>query len=83
MLRVRVGLAGYRDPSGFPVPETRFTGRGDASIFHDGRMVTGTWVKDGLEAPLTLRTKGGELQLPPGKVRIELVPNGTGSLRLG
>jgi hypothetical protein len=83
VLRVRVGLAGYRDPSGYPVPETRFTGKGAATIFHGGRMIAGTWSKDGLEAPLTLRTKAGELQLPPGKVRIELVPNGTGSVRIG
>lgn len=83
VLRVRVGLAGYRDPSGFPVPETRFTGKGAATIFNDGRMVTGTWVKNGLQAPLTLRTKGGDLRLPPGKVRIELVPDGTGGLRIG
>jgi hypothetical protein len=83
VLGVRVGDAGYRDPSGAVVPETKFTGKGRASVFHGGRVVRGTWVKDGLEAPLTLRTGRGELQIPPGKVRIELVPNGTGSLRIG
>jgi hypothetical protein len=86
VLRVRVGLAGYRDASGFPVPETKFTGRGPAQIFHEGRVIGATWVKNGLEAPLTLRGKGGkggELQLSPGKVRIALVPQGPGSVRVG
>jgi hypothetical protein len=86
VLRVRVGLAGYRDPSGFPVPETKFTGRGPAQIFHKGRVIDATWVKEGLEAPVTLRGKGGkgdELELSPGQVRIALVPQGPGSVRVG
>jgi hypothetical protein len=83
VLRVRVGVAGYRDPSGAPVPETKFTGKGSATIFNGGRMVRGTWVKKGLNAPLRLRARGKELQIPPGQVRIELVPNDTGSLRIG
>lgn len=83
VLRVRVGDAGYRDPSGATVPETKFTGTGRATIFDSGRMIRGTWVKKGLNAQLTLRAKGKDLEIPPGKVRIELVPNGTGSLRVG
>lgn len=83
VLTVRLGVAGYRDPSGAPVPVTKFTGRGPATVFNGGRMVRGTWVKDGLGAPLTLRGSGGDLQLPPGRVRIELVPRGTGGLRVG
>jgi hypothetical protein len=83
VLRVKVGLAGYRDPSGYPVPETKFTGRGQASVFHGGRVVEGTWVKDGLKAPLTLRAGGKALELPPGQVRIALVPQDAGSLRVG
>jgi hypothetical protein len=83
VLRVRVGDAGYRDPAGFPVPETKFTGRGPAVVFHDGRMVRGTWVKNGFDAVPTLRTRSGPLELPPGKVRIELVPQAGGDLRVG
>ena len=41
VLRVKVGDAGYRDPAGNPVPETQFTGQGQAMIFHDGRLVRG------------------------------------------
>ncbi len=83
VLRVKLGLAGYRDPAGYPVPETKFTGKGPAHVFHQGRVVRATWVKKGLDAPVTLQTKRGELALPPGTVRIELVPQGTGSLRIG
>lgn len=79
-LRVRVGDAGYRDPAGNAVPETRFTGKGDALLFHGGRLVRGTWSKSGLAAPLQLRTKAGELTVPPGKVWIELVPQNGGDV---
>ena len=41
VLRVKVGDAGYRDPAGNPVPETQLTGKGQALIFHDGRLVRG------------------------------------------
>ena len=74
VLRVQVGDAGYLDPAGNPVPETKFTGKGAAMIFHDGRLVRGTWSKDGLDDAVTLSTKAGELTMPPGKVWIELVP---------
>ena len=83
VLRVKVGLAGYRDPAGFPVPETKFTGTGPAVVFHDGRMVRGTWVKNGLDRVVTLTTAGGTLEIPPGKVRIELGPRDGGDLRVG
>jgi hypothetical protein len=74
VLRVKVGLAGYRDPAGYPVPETKFEGKGEAMLFHGGRMVKGTWSKKGLEGPLTLSTKKGELTVPAGHTWIELVP---------
>jgi hypothetical protein len=80
VLRVEVGDAGYLDPAGNPVPETKFTGRGDAMVFHRGRMVRGTWEKPGLDARLTLSTKAGELTLPPGKVWMELVPRNGGDV---
>ncbi len=42
VLRVEVGDAGYRDPAGNPVPETKLEGTGDALLFHDGRLVRGS-----------------------------------------
>lgn len=80
VLRVRVGDAGYRDPAGNPVPETKFTGTGKAMVFHGGQVVRATWAKRGFEAPVVLRTKSGELSLPPGKVWMELVPANGGNV---
>jgi hypothetical protein len=74
VLRVKVGDAGYTDPAGNPVPETKFTGTGPAMIFHNGRLVRGTWSKDGLDDDISLKAAGKEVELPAGKVWIELVP---------
>jgi hypothetical protein len=75
---VKVGDAGYRDPAGNPVPETHFTGKGKAMLFHDGRLVRGTWSKAGLDSALKLSTKSGRLEVPAGHTFIELVPVGNG-----
>ena len=80
VLRVKVGDAGYRDPAGNPVPETKLEGKGQAMLFHQGRLVRGTWSKDGLGGALTLQTKGGELTVPAGKTWIELVPQNGGNV---
>jgi hypothetical protein len=82
VLRVQVGDAGYKDPAGNPVPETKFTGTGAAMVFHGGRMVRGTWSKDGLDADVELRSAGEELRLPAGKVWIELVPADGGGVQV-
>ena len=80
VLRVKVGDAGYLDPGGNYVPETKFEGTGDATLFHDGRMIMGSWAKDSLEAPLELSTKDGDLKVPAGHVWIELVPRDGGNV---
>jgi hypothetical protein len=80
VLRVRLGDAGYRDPAGNPVPETKFTGSGDAMLFHDGRVVRGAWHKKNLGSSLRLTTKGGELAVPPGHTWVELVPQSSGNV---
>jgi len=68
VLRVPIGDAGYKDPAGYPVPETKFEGEGQALLFHGGRGIRGTWTKD------------GELHVPAGHVWIELVPETTGGI---
>ena len=83
VLRVKVGDAGYKDPAGNPVPETKFSGTGQALVFHDGSLVRGTWTKRGLSSPVKLETKAGELTLPPGKVWMELVPTNGGNVTFG
>lgn len=80
VLRVQVGDAGYRDPAGNPVPETKLEGKGEALLFHDGRLVRGTWSKAGLDAPLELSTKAGKLTVPAGNTWIELVPANGGNV---
>jgi hypothetical protein len=74
VLRVKVGDAGYRDPAGYPVPETKFEGKGSALLFHGGRVIRGTWTKDGLTGAIELSTKDGDLTVPAGHVWVELVP---------
>jgi hypothetical protein len=80
VLRVEVGDAGYRDPAGNPVPETKLVGRGEALLFHGGRLVRGTWAKKALDAPLQLRTGAGALDVPRGHTWIELVPASGGDV---
>ena len=79
-LKVEVGDAGYRDPAGNFVPETKFVGKGEAMVFHDGRLVRATWSKDSLKAPLDLKTKSGDLAVPAGRVWIELIPRDSGQV---
>ena len=74
VLRVRIGDAGYRDPGGNFVPETKLDGKGQALLFHDGRVVRGTWQKSGLDSPLSLDAGKKDLPLPPGRTWVELVP---------
>ncbi|MCF6376815.1 DUF3048 domain-containing protein [Nocardioides KLBMP 9356] len=80
VMRVKVGDAGYKDPAGYPVPETKFEGTGPAMLFHGGRVVRGTWKKDGLTGAIELSTKSGELTVPAGHVWIELVPQVNGNV---
>jgi hypothetical protein len=79
VLRVRVGDAGYKDPAGNPVPETKFTGTGKAMLFHGGRVVRGSWKKS-LDSTITLSTRAGELAVPAGHTWVELVPESGGNV---
>ncbi|MGZ4494907.1 MAG: DUF3048 domain-containing protein [Nocardioides sp.] len=80
VLRVRVGDAGYKDPAGNPVPETHFTGKGQAMVFHKGRMVRATWSKAGYSSTVKLSTAAGPLGLPAGHTWVELVPANGGNV---
>lgn len=74
VIRVDVVDAGYRDPVGNFVPESKFTGGGKAQLFHGGKVIEAEWSKAKLNAPLELKTAAGALTVPAGKVWIELVP---------
>ena len=80
VLRVPVGDAGYTDPAGNPVPETKLEGKGAALLFHDGKVVKGTWEKSGLDDALSLSAGKKELSVPAGHTWIELVPAANGNV---
>jgi hypothetical protein len=82
VLEVQVRDAGYLDPSGSFVPESRFDGRGHARIFHGGRVVEADWIKEGLGAPVELLQGDRALTIPPGNVWVELVPADTGGVSI-
>jgi hypothetical protein len=74
VIRVRQTNAGYRDPAGYKVPETVYSGSGKMLLFHKGKVVSGTWRKGSNETPLKLRSGAGPLKVPAGHVWVELVP---------
>lgn len=80
VLRVPVGDAGYLDPAGNHVPETKLSGKGAALLFTGGRVVRGTWSKSAPDAALKLAGKGGDLTVPAGHTWIELVPAANGKV---
>lgn len=75
VLAVAVQDAGYRDPAGNPVPETVFTGSGQAWLLTGGTVVEGRWTKADAAAPVSLTgSDGTPLAVPPGRTWIELMP---------
>lgn len=78
-----VGDAGYTDPAGNPVPETKFRGSGRAVLMHKNRAVEATWRKSSSKSEIVLRSKDGtKLAVVPGRTWIELVPKGQGRISL-
>ncbi len=80
VLFTRQADAGYRDPAGNPVPETVFTGKGKAVVLHGGTMLEARWSKKNAGAPVRLVAGGKPVVLEPGKVFVELVPQGAGGI---
>ncbi len=80
VLHTRQADAGYRDPAGNPVPETVFTGTGKATVLSGGTSLDARWSKKNASAPLRLVAGGKPVTLKPGKVFIELVPQGAGGV---
>ncbi|MBC7633626.1 DUF3048 domain-containing protein [Aeromicrobium sp.] len=80
----KVGDAGYTDPAGNPVPETKLKGRGRAVVFHGKDVTEVTWHKSSLGASITFSSAGGKpYTIDPGHVFLELVPKDGGSVNLG
>lgn len=84
VLEVEIGDAGYLDPAGNPVPETKYEGQGKVMLFTGGEVVSGTWSKPELKSPLQLETSSGDpLQVPTGNTFIELMPKAEGAVSIG
>lgn len=83
VLRVQIGDAGYKDPAGAMVPETKLVGKGEAMVFHGGKLVRGTWSKPEADSTIALSTKAGDLKVPAGHTWIELVPVANGQFADG
>ena len=61
---------------GSSVPATSTMGTGDVYVFSEGRMVAGTWEREGAADPFTFTTTDGEpLLVPPGRPWISVVPD--------
>jgi hypothetical protein len=74
VVRVKEGVANYRDPAGNPVPVTLYRGKGNMLMFHGGQVVAGTWQMSGDDGQVTFSTAAGPLKVPAGHVFLELVP---------
>ncbi len=84
LLRIETKDAGYKDPAGNPVPETVFSGKGDAALVHGDNALRCVWSKQFAGSPLELRMKNGDpVTVPAGHTWIELVPSNGGSVTLG
>jgi hypothetical protein len=58
------------------VPKDLVIGTGTATVFTDGKMVTGTWAKSSQTAPIVLTDAAGKtITLAPGRTWVELQPN--------
>ena len=63
------------DPDGGLTPEVALTGHGKAFLFRDGRVIVGTWEREGVGDVTSFRTKDGDdLTLAPGRTWVELYP---------
>lgn len=82
-LECEVGDAGYLDPSGSSVPETIVEGSGAATVLTKDGALDVTWEKEDVASTIVLTTEDGEeLTIDPGKVWIELIPEGDGSVQV-
>lgn len=83
-ITVKTSLAPYRDPAGNPVPVTHFEGKGKAVIFHGGKALHATWVKNGVHGLPKFKAKNGSsIKIPAGHVWLALVPQAGDSVGAG
>jgi hypothetical protein len=72
------------DVAGFPSPEVKLVGRGQAWILRDGRLIVGRWRRASLEDVTVFETRAGEeITLAPGTTFVELLPKDDGEATFG
>lgn len=57
-------------PGGGPAKAVESVGSGNAYVFAEGRVVEGTWQRDGLDETFSLTTGEETMAVPPGKLAI-------------
>jgi hypothetical protein len=75
VMSVNIASTGLHDVLGTPSPMDVTVGSNPVWVLRNGKMVTGTWHRPTIAAPLTLKDKKGRtLSLAPGRTWIELLP---------
>jgi hypothetical protein len=81
---VQIKYTGIYDVAGSPSPEAITTGSGKAYVFRGGKVIVGTWVRQGEDDVTRLLAKGGdEIKLAPGRTWIELYPDDRPEIEIG
>ena len=76
VLVILVGTSYTAFGGGKSLPATETTGSGQAHIFHDGRILSGTWARASNDDSFTLTaTDGTEMTVPPGYPWISVFPS--------
>jgi len=74
---------GNRDVLGSASVMSDTVGKGKVAIYRDGRTLSGTWTRKSSAGQLTLTSmQGDDVTVPAVHTWIELIPEGTGSVKL-
>jgi hypothetical protein len=77
VMQVRIASTGIRDVAGNASPLNVTVGSGKVWVLRDGKVVTGTWRRPTVGAPLRLLDSAGAvIPLHIGRTWIELLPSG-------
>jgi hypothetical protein len=78
VMSIKIGSTGLRDVLGNASPLDETVGSGPVWIFRNGAMVTGTWHRASIGAPLRfVDATGAAIALQPGHTWVELLPRGS------
>lgn len=73
---VNLRETGIVDAAGTPSPDVEVVGSGPAHVIRDGRVIRGTWERDGRnDATRLLNRQGDVIPLAPGRTWVELFPS--------